>query len=545
MVSQGKKVFITAALPYANGPLHLGHIRSTYLPADIYARYRRLKGDDALYVCATDEHGTPIVLAAEKAGMSPEEFVNIYHERDKLEFQKLGFSMDIFHRTSSHENKEMTIHFYETLKKNGYIYRKKVEQNYCEKCKRFLPDRFVIGKCPKCGAENQYSDYCEVCGATYKSDQVISPKCISCGTAPVRRESEHAFFRLSAFSDQLKSYLKTNPNLQPEVTNYVLNWIEEGLIDWDITRDLNWGIQIPDDPQKVFYVWFDAPIGYLGSLKALKKEEWKEYVDSEMVHFIGKDIIYHHFLFWPAMLIGAGIKVPDMIAVRGYLNLEGSKFSKSKNWFVSLSDYLEEFDPDYLRYYMTTITPHDLTDADFQWKDFQAKVNNELISNFGNAVNRILSIIKKDFHSTVPEPNTFTEKDKLLLGKISHVKIRYINLMDDFEFKQALELTMAFSTELNVYLSDRAPWKAPTNEKQTILYCGLRGITALGTMLYPIIPFACERLFMMLKVDPKSISVDQIDKELVTPGKKIGEVVPLFVKIDDKKIEKQLKNLMK
>lgn len=540
-----KKVFITAALPYANGPLHLGHIRSTYLPGDIYARFRRLLGDDAVYVCATDEHGTPIVLSAERAGKTPKEFTDYYHEKDKKEFAALGFSFDIFHRTSSSENRETTQWFYSVLKEKGYIYKKEVEQNFCQKCNRYLPDRFVIGECPKCHALGQYSDYCEACGSTYKPDEIINPKCIACSTPPVKKKSEHCFFKLTAFAEKLKSYLTANQRLQQQVVNYVLNWIENGLIDWDITRDLEWGIPIPDEPGKVFYVWFDAPIGYIGSLKALKGDKWKEYFDSETVHFIGKDIIYHHYLFWPAMLCGVGLKCPDAIPVRGYLNLEGNKFSKSKNWFVSLEDYLSAFEPDYLRYYQTCFTPHDTTDADFQWKDFQTKVNNELVANLGNFINRVLTMLKRDFDFCIPEPSGLSEKEQKLLELITKTKDEYISLMHRFHFKEAQELVMKLSSEFNAYLSETQPWKLDRNNKGKVLYVCSRAISALNILMYPFIPFSAEKLAEMLKIDALSVKLQNCDKEILKPGSKLGEPKPLFRKIEDREIEIQLAKLYK
>ncbi|MCX8166629.1 MAG: methionine--tRNA ligase [Candidatus Micrarchaeota archaeon] len=542
-----KKVFITAALPYANGPLHLGHIRSTYLPADIYARFRRMCGDDALYICATDEHGTPIVLAAEKAGKTPKEFTDYYHEKDEKEFMALGFSFDIFHRTSSKENWELTRWFFNELKKNNYIYQKEVEQNYCKSCKRYLPDRFVIGECPKCHAKDQYSDYCEVCGSTYKADEILGPKCIVCKSTPIKRKSVHYFFKLSAFSDRLRNYLTKNSRLQQQVVNYVLNWIDNGLIDWDITRDLEWGIKIPDDESKVFYVWFDAPIGYISSLQALKNDDWKSYYESESVHFIGKDITYHHYLFWPAMLMGVNLKLPDAMPVRGYLNLEGGKFSKSKNWFVSLEDYLSEFEPDLLRYYMTILTPHDTTDADFKWLDFQTKVNNELVANFGNFVHRVLTIIKKDYDSIVPlvKQENLSQKEHLLLQEIKETSLKYKELMYQFEFKQALEMVMNLSSKFNAYLSEQQPWKLSGNTKARVIYTCMRGISALSIMLYPFIPYTIERLSNYLNIKKSDLVVENIDKELFSEYHKINEFSVLFQKIPDEKIKIQLSKLKK
>ncbi len=540
---------MTAALPYANGPLHLGHIRSTYLPADIYARYHRLIGNDVLYICATDEHGTPIVAGAEKEKKSPKELVDYYHDRDKLEFGALGFSFDIFHRTSSEENCELTQQFFKKLSGNGHIYTKTVAQPYCETDKRFLPDRFVVGTCPHCKSERQYSDYCENCGRTLSAGEILNPVCITCGKKPISRESKHYFFKLASFSDRLQQYLTGNKSLQPEVTNYLLNWIKEGLVDWDISRDLDWGVPIPGEPGKVFYVWFDAPIGYVSSTKALTPK-WEEYWkgDSKIVHFIGKDIIYHHFLFWPAMLLGVGdgFRVPDAIAVRGYLNLEHRKFSKSKNWFVSIEEYLKAFPADYLRYYQTAFTPHSVVDADFIWKDFQTKINNELVASIGNFVHRALILIEKQNGGIAPKPAALDAEDEKVLGEIAKAKEKVSALISSFQLKEGQEEILKLSGEFNRYLSFRQPWKEKDAQRNaTTLYVCTRAISALAILLEPYLPFTTEKLQKMVGIERETVKWANADAELILPGKKIGPAKPLFEKISDEKIEEQEKKLKK
>lgn len=543
------KILVTAALPYANGPLHLGHIRSTYLPADIYARYQRLAGNDVLYICATDEHGTPIVVSAEKAGKTPGEFVDYYHKKDKEDFAALGFSFDIFHRTSSKENRETTTHFYNRLSEQGFVYTKEVEQPYCGKCRRFLPDRFIVGTCPHCNAEKQYSDYCDSCSSTIGSGQLISPKCITCGSAPVGRKSKHYFFKLSEFSSKLRNYLANNSALQKEVVNYVVNWVDGGLVDWDISRDLDWGVGVPGETDKVFYVWFDAPIGYLSSTIALTPK-WEEYWkgDSKIVHFIGKDIIYHHFLFWPAMLmgVGEGFRAPDAIAVRGYLNLEHRKFSKSRNWFVSLEEYLAEFPADYLRYYETAFTPHNVQDADFIWKDFQSKVNNELVACIGNFVHRSLVLTSKLNGSVVPPSEGLDDEDRRVLGEITASKEKIGKLVDEFQLKEGQEEIVRLCGEFNRYLSLREPWKEKDKKKvERTLYVCLRGISALSILLEPFLPFTAEKLQKMLSVQKENVSWKNADSELVAPGFKLAEPKPLFEKVSDEKIKLQEEKLGK
>ncbi|HII53505.1 TPA: methionine--tRNA ligase [Candidatus Micrarchaeota archaeon] len=551
-------IVVTAALPYANGPLHLGHIRSTYLPADIYARFLRLLRKRVRYVCASDEHGTPIVAAAEKEGKSPVAFTNHYHEKDKQEFAALGFSMDIFHRTSSNENIEMTRFFYSELKKNGHIYEKEIEQFFCEKCARYLPDRFIVGTCPKCNANGQYSDYCEACGSSMLAGEIQSPKCIVCKSVPETRKTSHEFFKLSKFSSQLKQWLETNQNLQSEVVNYVKDWITKGLDDWDITRDLDWGVKIPGRKGQVFYVWFDAPIEYV-SATAAQTDEWDRYWlrkpdeygnsyynENAIVHFIGKDIIYHHFLFWPAMLMGMGrgFHPPDNIAVRGYLNLEGRKFSKSKGWLVSLEDFLKEFPADYLRYYETAVTPHTVSDADFTWPDFQAKINNELVANIGNYINRVLTLCSRNCSSLIPIAKNMDNEDIKMLEEIKitakEVKARILN----FQFKEALERNMAFCMALNRYLSSKQPWKEKDVVKNNnCIYVAMQGVAALSILMYPFLPFSMERLHKVIGVT-ELVSWNDLDKELIRSGVRITGFGILFEKIADEKI-KELEGRLK
>ncbi|VVB65945.1 Methionine--tRNA ligase [Candidatus Gugararchaeum adminiculabundum] len=545
-----RKILVTAALPYANGPLHLGHIRSTYLPADIYTRFQELFGNDVVYICASDEHGTPIVAAAEKAKKKPGEFAKGFHDKDEKEFKQLGFRMDIFHRTSSPENRELTQKFFENAKKAGVIYTKDVEQAYCEKDRRFLPDRFVVGTCPYCKSEKQYSDYCDGCGKALASGEILNPKCLVCGTTPVTKTTKHYFFKLSTLSEKLAGWLKGNPKLQKEVVNYVMDWIDKGLNDWDISRDLDWGVPIPREKSLVFYVWFDAPICYVSSTKAWADKhgkKWEDYwksKDAERVHFIGKDIIYHHFLFWPAMLTVAGenFQLPTAIPTRGYLNLEARKFSKSKNWFVSLEDFLKEFPPDYLRYYETAITPYSVVDADFVWKDFQQKINNELVANVGNFVNRTLVLIKKLNEGKVPRGKI----EAKLEDAIRKAKEEIGKDAEGFEFRNGLEKVLALSSEFNKHLSEKEPWKEKDKVKcDECLYSATRGLTAIAVLLWPYLPFTSERIFEMLGIDRKQIRWENVEKELLKPGTQIGEVKPLFEKVTDEKIKAQEAKLVR
>jgi len=548
------RVLVTAALPYANGPLHLGHIRSTYLPADIYARFQRLIGNDAIYVCATDEHGTPIVASAEKAGKTPEQFVDFYHSKDKEEFEKLGFSFDIFYHTHSPENTQMTQYFYNRLNEGGYMYTKDVEQAYCEHCKRFLPDRFVIGTCPYCGAEGIYSDYCEMCGKALQGGELKFPQCITCKSTPTAKTSKHYFLKLGEFSDRLAKWLSSNKNLQKEVVNYVSNWVKEGLNDWDLSRDMKWGVPIPGEEDKVFYVWFDAPIGYVSSTVKWAKDngkKWEDYwhdPETRIVHFIGKDIIYHHFLFWPAMLMGVGngFRAPDFIPTRGYLNLEGGKFSKSKGWFVSLGDFLEAFEPDYLRYYQTEVTGYDVQDADFVWKEFQSKVNNELVANFGNFVHRAVILTKKKCSGKVPDSGGLDERDQELLKKIDETRDIVSELVEKIELRRAQQAIFALSSDFNKYLSDKEPWKEKNQDRiDSCLYVCLRGVTALAIMAEPFLPFTSRKLFSMLELPESELKWANVSEELLKPGTELPDAKPLFEKVSDEEIAEQEEKLKK
>lgn len=525
------KTLITAALPYANGPLHLGHIRSTYLPGDICARYNRLIGNDALYICATDEHGTPIEVNANKEKKTPAEFVKYYYEKDKREFAALGFSFDIFHHTESRENTEITQDIFLKNQLNGHIEKRQVRQFYCEKDKMYLPDRYVRGTCPFCNAEDQYGDQCESCGRTFGPQDLKSPHCAICGLPPVLKESEHYFFRLSAFKDELKSYIEGNANFQKEVKAYVLNWINE-LIDWDISRNLKWGVPIPGEKDLVFYVWFDAPIGYIASTAALTKE-WQKYWkgdDARLIHFIGKDIIYHHYLFWPAMLSGAkdGYAMPYAIPTRGHLTLEGKKFSKSRGWYVTLEEYLAAFPPDYLRYYTTSITPYSLADADFSLQEFKAKINNELIANYGNLVFRVESLLKKSSDSKVPQ----LEPDAAMVKKLEDAKAGIQKDLEAFDFKLALDKIMAISAEFNKYISDREPWKQAPAERDVTFATVSVGVVGISIMLSPFIPFSAQKALDSFGVS--AFSWNDIGKRPVS----VKDVVPLFKKVEDAELEK-------
>ena len=522
-----KGVVITSALPYANGEIHLGHIASTYLPADIFTRFLRLSGKKAYHICATDDFGTPILIKAEKEGKSPEEYVAVWNGRDFKDFGSLGISFDLFYRTSSKENIEFVQRVFKQLHENGHIYEQNVIQFYCTFDDKFLPDRYVIGKCPYCGAENQYSDLCEKCGRV--PDQILDPKCAICGRPPIKKESKHYFFRLSGFSQQLKDWLMSNRNLQPEVKNYVINWINEGLQDWDITRDLSWGVPIPlDDAKgKVFYGWFDNHLCYISTLVKLAegngqdgKKFWNQ---ADIYHFIGKDIVYHHYLFLPAMRMGINneYKLPDYLPTRGHLMLQNQKISKSRNWYIGLKDFTTAFNPDYLRFYIASVVTYSQDDLNFDWDVFAEKINNELIANIGNFVNRALSLTQKTFAGRVPEPASIDSAHSKELTTLADEVGR---LLSNNEIDKALRGILKYSTYMNQYFQSSAPW-ANKETANTTLYTSVNAVRSMAIMLEPFIPFSAEKIWSQLKLG-KSVHNQNWesakDDKAVCPGHELG-----------------------
>ncbi len=539
---ENKSAVITSALPYANGEIHLGHIASTYLPADIFTRFLRLNGIEAYHICATDDFGTPILIKAEMEKKSPEEYVALWNRRDREDFSSLGISFDFFYKTSSKENIEFVRYVFKKLRENGHIYDQNVIQFYCTFDDKFLPDRYVIGKCPNCGAENQYSDLCEKCGRM--PTQILDPKCAICSRPPVKKESKHYFFRLSSFGDSLKKWLSTNQNLQPEVRNYVTNWINEGLQDWDITRDLSWGVPIPlaEAEGKAFYGWFDNHLCYISSLVKFitdrggdGKKFWNE---SQVYHFIGKDIVYHHYLFLPAMRLGidSEYKLPDYVPTRGHLMLQNQKISKSRNWYIGLKDFTSAFNPDYLRFYIASVVTYSQDDLNFDFDAFYERINNELIANVGNFVNRALSFTQKSFGGRVPEPSSIDGSiEKELAAAVDETS----RLLADNEIDRALKRILKYGSYMNQYFQANAPW---TNKDTagTTLYVAVNAVRSLALLLEPFIPFSCEKIWSQLKL---SESVHQQAWEsakninAVPAGHELGRVEPIFRKIEAKEIE--------
>lgn len=539
-----KSAVVTSALPYANGEIHLGHIASTYLPADIFTRFSRLNGIKAYHICATDDFGTPILIKAEKEKKSPEEYVAFWNKRDYEDFSSLGILFDFFYKTSSKENIEFVQYVFKKLRENGHIYDQNVIQFYCTFDDKFLPDRYVIGKCPNCGAENQYSDLCEKCGRV--PEQILEPKCAICGRPPVKKESKHYFFRLSSFSDRLKEWLSLNQNLQQDVRNYVINWINEGLQDWDITRDLSWGVPIPELKGKVFYGWFDNHLCYISSLVKFVNDKGgdgkKFWNESVVYHFIGKDIVYHHYLFLPAMRLGINseYKLPDYIPTRGHLMLQNQKISKSRNWYIGLRDFTSAFNPDYLRFYIASVVTFSQDDLNFDFDAFYERINNELIANVGNFVNRALSFTQKSFGGKVPKPEGIDDSiENELAAAVTEVGA----LLSGNEIDKALKRIMKYSSYMNQYFQSNAPW-ANKNTANTTLFVSVNAVRSLAILLEPFIPFSCEMIWIQLKLDGnvhQQAWDSAKDIRAIAPGHELGKVEPIFRKIEAKEIE-QWKN---
>lgn len=546
-----EKIIVTTALIYANGEIHLGHLTSTYLPADIFVRFCRLKGYDVIHVSATDDFGTPILVEAEKQGKSPEEYVENWNKRDQKDFNSLGISFDIFYRTSSTENVALTQHFFKRLYEKGFIFKKEVLLPYCGNCKKFLPDRYIIGKCPYCGTADQYSDGCDSCGRTFEPGEITDPHCAICGSKPTSKQSEHYFFKLTQFSDALKGWLEENKNLQSEVKNYVLSWIREGLRDWDITRDIPWGVPIPleEAKGKVLYGWFDNHLCYMSTaLKYFRrkgingKEAWNS---SKIYHFIGKGIVYHHYLFLPAMRQGEGeFKLPDFIPTRGHFLLEGKIFSKSRRWYVSLRDFLKRFPADYLRYYLAAITPYSQSDLNFAWEEFQKRINNELIANIGNFIHRTLTFVWSNYHGTVPKKGAYDSLDKELVEKINSVATDVALEVEKNELSRGLRKIIEFSAFCNQYFQRKQPWTDKEKAK-TALYLCVNTLRSLAILLEPYTPFSAEKLWQQLNLQGSVCKQDwnSASQLKIKSGHQINQPKVLFQKIQDKDIKEERQKL--
>ena len=537
------KIFISCALPYANGPCHLGHIRSTYLPADIYARYNRMIGNDVLMVCATDEHGTPIAVKADKENKKPIEISKRYHDMIVKDVESMNISLDNFTRTTDKAHYDIAQNFFKDLYEKGLIYREDLEQLYCDNCNKFLPDRYVEGLCPVCGSQAR-GDHCEKCGKALEPTELDEPHCITCGNTPKIKDTYQYAFKLSEFEDELKEYISSNENLPANVKNYATNWLNDGLNDWILTRDMDWGIPVPLDGAegKVLYVWIEAFLGYISSASQWSKQsssKWEEYWNDYVVHFIGKDIIYHHSIFWPGLLTAYGCKLPDMIYAGEFLSLEGEKMSTSKNWVIWIADFVKDYDPDLLRYYLTINAPLN-KDSDFSWDDFQRRNNDELADVVGNFLHRTFVFTKKYFDNKIPEYNNPSAEDEEFRQAIEELPDRAGELIAKYEFREALLEIFKVAKKGNKYFNDQEPWKAvkeDMNKAANCLYLSNQLAKTLAYTLKPFLPTKADKIAEIMNINTLNEWKDA--KVTLPSGHEINKAKPLFKKIEDKEIEAQ------
>ena len=545
-----ERIFIGVAWPYANGPLHLGQIAGAYLPADIFARYHRIKGNEVLMVSGSDQHGTPVTLRAEKEGKSPEEVVSHYHQGFLDCWEKLGISFDLFTTTGTLNHAQVVHDLFLTLLDKGYIYKDKMVLPYCSNCRRFLPDRYVEGTCPYCHHPKARGDQCDECGKPLNPADLIDLSCGICGEAPEIRESEHYFLRLSSFSEQLKPWVQEQSHWRQNVFNFTLSYLAEGLRDRAITRDIDWGVSVPVPgfEEKRVYVWFEAVIGYLSASKEWAEscgdsERWRDFWqgDVKSYYFIGKDNIIFHTVIWPAMLLGYGdLNLPYDVPANEFLTLKGKQLSTSRNWAVWLPDYLERYSPDPLRYQLSIGMP-ETSDADFSWQEFVRRNNDELVATYGNLVHRVLTIIYRNFDGRVPAAGDVDADSKTLLSKAEATLNKVDDLLYGCHFREAMREAMSLAHEANRYLDTKAPWKTIKEDRDsaaTALSTALGVICCLKTVLYPFLPFSSGKLHRLLGFEG---TVEGGDWSISAPqtGQKLASPEPLFTKLDDEIVDEE------
>ncbi len=552
-----RRYLITSALPYANGPLHLGHIAGAYLPADIYVRYLKLKGNDVAYICGSDEHGVPITLRARKEGVSPQDIVDKYHEMIKKAFKEFGIAFDIYHRTSDPLHHETASDFFKTMNEKGEFIEKEEEQFFDEQEQQFLADRYIVGTCPKCGYEEAYGDQCEKCGSSLSPRELINPKSKLSGNVPILKKTKHWYLDLEKYQKEwIEKWIDGHKkDWKSNVYGQCKSWLNAGLQPRAVTRDLDWGVPVPVEGAegKVLYVWFDAPIGYVSATKAWAKEngkDWKDYWQSEessLIHFIGKDNIVFHCLIFPSMLKAHGDYIlPDNVPANEFLNLEGDKLSTSRNWAVWIHEYLQDFPgkQDVLRYTICANSPEQ-KDNDFTWKDFQSRNNSELVAILGNFVNRTLVLTHKYYEGKIPACGDLTTFDKETLAEISVIKTNLEKSIENFRFREAVKIAMDLARLGNKYLADTEPWKVIKTDEdrvKTIMNISIQITAALSIILEPFLPFTTAKLREFLNIE--KLNWDLAGKpDLLDVGHTINKASLLFEKIEDEEIEKQLQKL--
>jgi len=555
-----KRYTITAALPYTNGPIHIGHLAGVYIPADIYSRYLRLTGNDVAFICGSDEHGVPITIKAKKEGVSPQDIVDKYHAIIKQSFEDFGISFDNYSRTSAKIHHETASKFFKTLYNKNEFVEEVSEQLYDAEANQFLADRFVTGTCPKCGNEEAYGDQCENCGTSLNATDLINPKSAITGNIPSLKETKHWFLPLNKHEEFLKEWILKGhkKDWKPNVYGQVKSWIDDGLRPRAVTRDLDWGIPVPVEggEGKVLYVWFDAPIGYISSTKEWAQrvgKNWEDYwkdENTELYHFIGKDNIVFHCIIFPSMLKAEGSYIlPKNVPANEFLNLEGNKLSTSKNWAVWLPDYLKEFpnQQDVLRYALTANAP-ETKDNDFTWKDFQARNNNELVAIFGNFINRVVVLTNKYYNGIIPEPSEFKDIDKETLNTLKAYPSVISSSIERFRFREGSQELMNLARLGNKYLADEEPWKTIKTDEartKTVMYVALQIASALAVLCEPFLPFTSNKLKRILKSHPNNWSSISKEDILMPSGHLIqtGKPELLFSKIEDSEIQNQLDKL--
>ncbi|MCA6435508.1 MAG: methionine--tRNA ligase [Bacteroidetes bacterium] len=554
MSKKFNRTLVTAALPYANGPVHIGHLAGCYLPADIYVRYLRSSGHDVKFICGSDEHGVPITIKAKKEGITPQQVVDKYHKIMGDAFQEFGISFDVYSRTSSKTHHQTAADFFKVMHQKNAFTEQVTEQYYDEEAKQFLADRYIVGTCPKCGNENAYGDQCEKCGSSLNPTDLINPKSTLSGSKPVLKQTKNWFLPLDKLQPKIKAYLEQHTDWKPNVYGQCKSWLEsgDGLQPRAMTRDLDWGVPVPVEggDGKVLYVWFDAPIGYISATKELLPDTWQNYwqkEDSRLIHFIGKDNIVFHCIIFPAMLMEHGdFVLADNVPANEFLNLEGDKISTSRNWAVWLHEYLIDFknQQDVLRYTLCSNAPES-KDNDFTWKDFQLKNNSELVAIFGNFVNRTLVLTHKFYDGVVPNAETYTKEDLLVLEELAYAPDKISKAIEQFKFREAVNEWMNVARIGNKYLADTEPWKlvkSDENRVKTIMNIALQISNNLAILAEPFLPFTSKKLFELLNKHPQNWPLSKQTNN-VAAGHKINKDELLFAKVEDADVQKQLDKL--
>lgn len=550
-MKQFNRTLVTTALPYANGPVHIGHLAGVYIPADIYVRYLRMCGEDVLHIGGSDEHGVPITIRAQKEGVTPQDIVDRYHGIIKESFEQFGISFDIYSRTSSETHHQLASEFFQKLYDKGIFQEKVSQQLYDAEANQFLADRYVTGTCPVCNSEGAYGDQCEKCGSSLNATELKNPKSALTGNTPVLKETKHWYLPLDKYEAYLQDWiLEQHKEWRPNVYGQCKSWLDSGLHPRAVTRDLDWGVPVPvkGAEGKVLYVWFDAPIGYISATKELTAD-WEKYwkqEDTRLIHFIGKDNIVFHCIVFPAMLKAEGSYIlPDNVPSNEFLNLEGDKISTSRNWAVWLHEYLKDFpdQQDTLRYVLTANAP-ETKDNDFTWKDFQARNNNELVAILGNFVNRALVLTHKYFQGKVPETDVLTTQDKETLAELPILLQEVTKQLDGFHFREALKVMMSIARLGNKYLAETEPWKlwkTEPNRVATILNVALQIVGCLSMAMQPFLPFAGKKLREMLQVELQDWKA--IKDFRLSAGHQLNKATLLFGKIEDESIQQQIAKL--